>query len=292
MKTNVLSVIISLSLSATAYGTSWQEILKEKQHLFDKDSDLSIIKEQQAAFSLGQAPTIAHPVIKSIPIVENGQKLVDLNHVNYARITLLPNPSKPFESDACNSGLPSASQMRTDVYKRLVAMSGHLDDLAPEFGYKPHEVSIKLFEGLRDLKTQTTLFGNKKAEIMAARPELTEEQAETETAKWVSPVKNNVPVHSTGAAIDIRLWNETTRDFLDLGKFGVIWGSNPSAQTFCEDSSAEQKRNRLYLLMAASKAGLVNYVYEYWHLSAGDRYALYWQEKDATKRLALYDSVK
>ena len=34
--------------------------------------------------------------------------------------------------------------------------------------------------------------------------------------------------------------------------------------------------NRLYALMAVCKAGLTNYVYEWWHFSWQDRYAAYW----------------
>ena len=43
--------------------------------------------------------------------------------------------------------------------------------------------------------------------------------------------------------------------------------------------------------MAATKAGLTNYIYEYWHFSYGDRYAAFWQEEDASKRVAHYGSV-
>lgn len=293
MKRNLVFVTMSMYLFVTCQAQEllWSEVFKEKQHLFDEHSEFSIIKDQQVAYVHDQAPGIAHYEVKSIVIVENGENLVDMRALNHARISMMPDPSKPFESDACNSGLSTASKVRQSLYTSLIAMLEHLDALAPEFGFKSGEISIKIFEGLRDLETQSTLFLNKKAEIMAAHPEMTEEQADTETAKWVSPVKNNVPVHSTGAAVDIRLWNETTQQFLDLGKFGVIWGANTSAPTFSESSSSMQKRNRLYLLMAASKAGLTNYVYEFWHFSCKDRYASYWQEKNPDNRVALYGSI-
>jgi len=41
-------------------------------------------------------------------------------------------------------------------------------------------------------------------EIMRKNLQMTIEEAEQATAKRVSLVKNNVPVHSTGAAVDIR----------------------------------------------------------------------------------------
>ncbi len=285
------------AVHSDALSQTWAELLQEKSHLFEQHPELEIIKRQQAAFARGEAPAIAASVIKSIPIEESGEKLVDIRAMSNARIMMMPEPTNPFESDACNSGLPSASKVRKTVYEKLVAMIHQLDTLASEFGYERGEVSIKVFEGLRDLKTQEMLFNNKKTEIMAANPDMTDEQADTETSKWVSPVKNNVPVHSTGAAVDIRLWNEKTQDFLDLGKFGVIWGANPSVPTYSEEITDIQKRNRLYLQIAAAKAQLTNYHNEYWHFSPSapskrDRYAAYWHEADADKRVAHYDSIK
>jgi zinc D-Ala-D-Ala dipeptidase len=105
-------------------------------------------------------------------------------------------------------------------------------------------------------------------------------------------VRNNIPVHSTGAAVDIRLWDNHHKQFVDLGPFGVIWGKNTTAPTFSEDISDAQKNNRLYALVAATQAGLINYVYEYWHFSSGDRYASFWQEPDPTQRKAMYNTIQ
>ncbi len=286
-----------MATHSDALAMSWPELFQKYQPLFEQYPALEIIKRQQAAFARGEAPAIAHPDVRSIPIVENHESLVDVREIHNPRITMMPDPATPFESDACNSGLPSASKVRKTVYASVAAMIPNLDTLSPHFGYEPAEVSIKVFEGLRDLKTQEMLFNNKKAEIMAANMGMTDEQADAETSKWVSPVKNNVPVHSTGAAIDFRLWNEKKKEYLDLGKFGVIWGANPSVPTYSEDISDTQKRNRLYLQMAAALAGLTNYHNEYWHFSpskpgAQDRYAAFWHEANADKRVAHYGSIE
>lgn len=115
--------------------------------------------------------------------------------------------------------------------------------------------------------------------------------AEQETAKWVSPYKNNVPVHSTGAAVDIGLWDNKMEDFLDMGTFGAIWGKNNNAPTFSENTTDNQKRNRLYCLVAAETVGLTNYLYEFWHFSSGDRYEAYWN-KDLNEKRAIYGSIQ
>lgn len=259
-----------------------------------EDADLKVILEQYEQVANKSAPSIADQRIKSIPIIECGEQLIDIRAVSHSRISMLADGSsnKSFEAPHLNSGLPNASKIRADVYHRLEKMVAYLDLYAELFGYEPGEISIKVFEGLRDLATQTQLFQAKVQEIQLAYPQYTAAQAENEAAKWVSPVKNNVPVHSTGAAVDIRLWNERTHDFVDLGKFGVIWGENQQAPTFSENSTDTQKFNRLYLLMAATKAGLVNYTYEYWHFSCGDRYAVYWKDKEIDTRVARYGSLQ
>lgn len=274
------------------FGMSWHEILREKEELFKEHADYSIIKEQYNAYVDNRAPFIAHSVITSIPISENGQELVDIKDQHNPRIEMLPDgpENKPFSKPYYNSGLPSGSKIRADVYKRLEKMVQYLDELAPKFNYKPGMISIKVFEGLRNLKTQEQLFQNKFNEIKKENPEKSNEEIEQETAKWVSPIKNNIPVHSTGAAIDIRLWNAETNNFLDLGKFGVIWGTNNEAETFSENCNDTQKLNRLYMLMTAARAGLTNYSYEYWHFSAGDRYAAYWSKSEAV-RIAWYGPI-
>lgn len=292
MLKKILLILITSLPSPSIYSQSWDEIFLEKASLLG-DTAYLIITAQYKSFIKKQAPIIVDSRIKSITILENNESLVDIRQTNNPRITLLPNPpeNKPYSSPACNSGLPNASKMRKEVYQRLEKMITHLDRLAASFGYEPGEVAITLFEGLRDIQTQEKLFQQKYEEIKLAHPHFTHDEAELETAKWVSPTKNNVPVHSTGAAIDIRLWNTKTNDFLDLGKFGAINGENDAAQTYSEHITDTQKRNRLYLLMAAAQAGLTNYVYEYWHFSYGDRYAAYWQEQDADKRVACYGSI-
>lgn len=272
---------------------TWLEILNEKEILFKNINAYKLICEQHHSFINNNAPVIANPIIKNIAINENNENLVDIRKIDNHRIKMLPDSpeQKSFAAAIYNSGLPSAPKIRYDIYKKLEIMLNYLDELAPLFHYKPGTISIKVFEGLRDLKTQEILFKNKFNELKVLNPTKSDEEIELETSKWVSPFKNNVPVHSTGAAIDIRLWNDETSDFIDLGKFGVIWGTNQEAQTFSENLSDSQKINRLYLLLAANQTGLINYVYEWWHFSAGDRYAIYWQQKDINKRIAIYGPI-
>lgn len=287
---NSLKVILLFTGSLHASECSWDMLIESKKENISINS-YQIIRNQYKSFASGNAPKIVDPRIKNISIVECYECAVDVNAIPNRRITMLPNPDSTFASPDCNSGLPSASKIRKTVFRNLERMLQELDRLAPLFGYEPEQIDIKVFEGLRDISTQEKLFNNKYQEIKINNTLMSDAEIFAETCKWVSPVINNVPVHSTGAAIDIRLWDNKKDEFLDLGKFGVIWGKNNHAPTFSSDLSAEQKNNRLLMICAATQAGLINYCYEFWHYSSGDRYASYWTQPEQ-ERIAIYGSIQ
>lgn len=268
----------------TGAFAGWEE---EIQH-HGIASRYPLIYRQYRDWTSGQSPKIAADHIKAIPIVESGESLEDIGSRDNPRIQLLPSPSVPFEGPQLNSGYPEAGHMRQGVYKKLENLVDALDRLAPEFDLIPGYLSLRVFEGLRSIKTQTSLFENKMAEVQRSNPGWSLDQVEAEAAKWVSPVKGNVPAHSTGGAVDVRVYNLQTESFLDMGSFGVIWGMNLTAPTFSEGLSEMQIRNRLFLLCGASEAGLVNYPYEWWHLSSGDRYAAYYQDQP----ISIYNRIE
>lgn len=272
MRKKFLTYILGF-VASNIFATSWDQLILSHNELL---GDRSIVSKQYHAYVAHQSPTIADPQIKAIPIVENEEDLIDLKEIGTTRLQMMPAPQVPFEQPFFNSGLPSNSKMRVGLYLKLEEMIGSLDLLSTTFGYEPGQICILVFDALRDLNTQSMLFQKKFEEISTLNPHFTEKEAELETAKWVSPVKNNVPVHSTGAAVDLRLWDSYQGEFLDMGPFGVIWGANDTAPTFSENISDAQKKNRLYCLIAAEQAGLVNYGYEFWHFSSKDRVAIYW----------------
>jgi zinc D-Ala-D-Ala dipeptidase len=285
----IRGLICLIGLQANVFAMNWNNVLESRNELF---SNKSIVVKQYEAVGKSEAPTIVDPRIKEIPICENHEELIDLRLLNLKRISMMPQPKSPFEGPVFNSGLPNASKMRASVFRKLQDMIDQLDKLAIDFGYESGQIDILVFEGLRDLGTQKMLFDNKLKEILLLNPDMSFEMAEKETAKWVSPVKNNTPVHSTGAAVDIRLWDNKNSRFLDLGPFGVIWGDSQLAPTFSEGITDTQKNNRLYCLLAAERTGLTNYVYEWWHFSFGDKYDVYWKDQNDQERIALYGSVQ
>lgn len=284
-------LIFAISTATATIAIPWQSFLETHRNTMGETTHKHLHR-QLTSYSENNAPTIAAPIIKEIPIIESGEPLADCTNAKNNRLVLLPNPEKPFTSADCNAGFACSGQMRKTVLDNLETMINYLDEHAEEFGYQPGQMTIKIFEGLRNFKTQKMIFDLKLEETKKAHPEWSDEQAFTETAKWVSPVINNVPVHATGGAVDIRIWDSYNGQYLDVGKFGVIGGANPTAPTFSEEITDIQKLNRLYILATAHKAGLINYLYEHWHFSSNDRYAAYWTTTDRDARRAHYDMIR
>lgn len=284
-------IILLLTISTTLIAQTWQELLTREYAPLLQNPSCQLIEAQYIKFQEGHSPAVAWDCIKSINIIECGEPLINIREIGNPRISMMPDPVMPFEDAIYNSGMPGASFVRASLFEHLVRMVHYLDTLAPVFGYKSGQIDIKVFEGLRDLQTQQKLFDNKKSEIQQMHPEMSEEELFAETSKWVSPVRNNIPVHSTGAAVDIRLWDNENNTFVDMGKFGVLWGSNPNCVTFAQEITDEQKKNRLFCLLAAAHAKLTNYAYEYWHFSYGDRYAAYWNWLSKDNPIAQYGSI-
>ena len=148
--------------------------------------------------------------------------------------------------------------------------------------FLPNHIGIAYFEGYRPLSQQKDYFIAKYFEL---RKTMGSDESYKETSKYVSPFIGNTPTHCTGAAIDISLFRIDTNNLLDLGKFGTIFGPNDHSHTFSQNISKEQQTNRIMLLEAARKAGLVNYGYEWWHYSYGDKVWAYVKHK----KCAIYD---
>ncbi len=207
-------------------------------------------------------------------------------------------PSPPtgevFKGPNYHAGFACSGKMRQRLLHALVALLQMLEKNAAEFGFEADKIEIKVFEALRDINTQAFILQSKINDLLAKDKTLSPEEAEKEAYRWVSPVKNNIPVHTTGAAIDIRLMHQGA--LIDMGPFGVVWGNDSSAPTFSENLTLTQKMNRLFLHksvhdVADPNLRLYNYAWEYWHFSIGDRYAQFLEHEDPSLRKAIYGAI-
>lgn len=207
--------------------------------------------------------------MKSIHIEAVDEELVDLLQVNDPRIKALSSISE------YKNTYEGYSKVRLGVFHKLMEMLKVL----------PQDVGIAYFEGLRPLWKQKEYFDKKLKEILVEIKD--KEMAYQETTKHVSPFIDNIPTHGTGAAIDITLFkfDETKCELMNMGMFDTIHGHNPQQETFSANTTQEQRENRLILLEAATKAGMLNYGFEWWHYSYGDKAWAYVEKKQS----AIYD---
>ncbi len=197
--------------------------------------------------------SIADGEVKKIPIKESEEELVDLIKINNKRLVPLSNFSDQYKN----------SYKEFALVRKTVA-----DKLLKMLEFLPSDIGIAYFEGFRPLYKQKQYFDDKMHETLQTIKD--KELAYEETSKSVAPFIDNVPPHSTGAAIDMTLFS-LKDGLLDMGKFDTIFGPNHHQETFSENTTQIQRKNRLTLLEAAIKADFVNYGFEWWHYSYGDK---------------------
>lgn len=208
---------------------------------------------------------IADPIITSIEIVENFEELIDLKETNDISF----GESPEIENNLCYT------KIRKSVYEKLL--------LANKF-LKKHDLKICLYEGWRSLELQKKLFDDRYSLVKKTFSNLkTHEEIFKETLKMVSPVVNldgsiNIPPHSTGGAIDVYLIDIKTNNPVDMGIHPKDWMLDTTGEISKTNSSLiskEAKKNRKIMCDILEKVGFVNYPFEYWHFSFGDKYWAY-----------------
>lgn len=198
--------------------------------------------------------TISDLAVLSIPIHDNSEAMVDLRDC------------AEFVAHPYNSELPTDSlHVREALAHKLQAAQKNLNG----------EYKLMLVEGLRPLTLQTAYFNEYAGELRRVHPHWSELQLYTEASKYIAP-PDITPPHSTGGAIDLTL---CTPDGVELD-MGAPLNSTPEETanavfTHTDTLSPEAKQHREILCHALNSVGLVNYPYEYWHWSYGDRYWAY-----------------
>lgn len=195
-----------------------------------------------------------HASIRDVPIIENGDPLIDLrdqNIISYDATFLEENPD--------------CTIVRKTVYEKLCEAQKLL----------PNGIRFQMNIGLRSLTVQARLFNEMHAELKKKFPNMNEKELFQETSKFVAPIikpdgSQNVPPHSTGGAIDIVLMNDDGCS-LDMGIDPNDHYNEEIIRTDSTCISLEARKNRDIMGKALSAVGLVNYPAEFWHWSYGDR---------------------
>jgi D-alanyl-D-alanine dipeptidase len=204
--------------------------------------------------------------IMAIAIKECGESLVELKEQSI--IAYGPPPE-------CVETTPYYTKVRKTVYEKLCQVQLLL----------PTEWRIRLYEGFRSLSVQQLLFTQEYERVQKTRQHATHQELFFETMRLVSPVKNfdgsdNIPPHNTGGAIDIEVIDSNGL-LIDMGMAIADWVTVAADTCLPETTliSAAAQNNRRILNQAMQAQGFVNYPFEWWHFSYGDRLWAYYQNK-------------
>lgn len=216
---------------------------------------------------------IADQQILDVPIVENHEPMIDLRMEK--GIQYGPSPEIPNNTDY--------TRMRLSVYDKLKQAQRLL----------PEGLLFCLYEGYRSLSLQKMLYEARYEKIKKQNPHWTHPEIFAETIKMISPVinldgSNNIPPHSTGAAVDIYLI-DVNGQAIDMGIHPQDWMEDLDGTlslTRSNQISAIAQLNRELMATVLTEVGFVNYPTEYWHWSYGDRY---WGFHNRSP--AVYDTV-
>lgn len=191
--------------------------------------------------------------------VECGEPLVDPTGLS---------PKITFGAAYRSQGLPGTMDrclLRLGVAQRLVLAAEKL----------PEGWSILIFDALRPLAVQRSIYEQFRAAIIAQRPQASPAEVELILDEFVAkPVKrlSRPAPHTTGGAVDLTLCKDGLP--LDMGTgfddFTALAHTDWLEQA-CppELEQARDHRRILYHLMAS--VGLVNYSCEWWHYAYGER---------------------
>jgi zinc D-Ala-D-Ala dipeptidase len=218
---------------------------------------------------------ITDPRVIVISIIDNKEPLVDLKE--QGTIAYGPSPEIPNNADY--------TKMRKTVYDKLIQAQTFL----------PNGLRLCLYEGYRSLSLQDILFKGRYHKVQSLHPQWSQEEVFDETTKLVSPVINkdgsqNIPPHSTGAAVDVYLIDEGGQP-VEMGLQVKDWMEDKDGSLSQTDScviSFEAQENRKIMARALEAVGFANYPTEYWHWSYCDRYWAYQRNQS----YSIYGSVE
>ena len=189
--------------------------------------------------------------LRAVPIEENGEPLVDPRTLS-KRIHFAAKHPK-FED-----------MKRTPRVRKTVA-----EMLARAAESLPDGIDLKIIEGFRPLHQQKWMYEQLRQGYAEKHPEWNAATLNRVTNTMSAPPGDKCPPpHTTGAAVDLCPFDTKTNEFLDMVSPGE-WDETTAPTDYAKLSDTA-KANRKLLGDALTKAGLTNYIGEWWHWSYGD----------------------
>lgn len=206
---------------------------------------------EAATVGATEVTLIADPAVLAVPVVENGEPLVDVASVAELSVDL---------------------RLADRHGHHRLLRSGVVDRLSRAAALLPGGLRICVVEGYRPYELQKRYFETYCAELLAKRPTLGDAELESLASRVVAPPEDNSP-HATGGAVDLTLCDGDGHP-LDMGSDvnESPEHSHGRCYTAATDLQPDAVANRRLLVGVLEAVGMVNYPTEWWHWSYGDRY--------------------
>ena len=216
-----------------------------------------------------------------VPIVESGEKLLPIPSDFFSFET-----PHPYEVLGAPYEHASPYYLREGVLLALKAAQNHLQQIQPDW-------QIMIFDAYRPIAVQAFMVNFTYAHVLDEKgwqaETLTPEQTDiawTEVYElWAPPNLDPKapPPHSTGAAVDVTLFDTQTNESIFMGSEIDVLGMRSHPQYFANlahnpltppdqkriAQQADQNRNTLLEIM--TKAGFQRHQKEWWHFCLGDQ---------------------
>jgi zinc D-Ala-D-Ala dipeptidase len=193
--------------------------------------------------------------VTAMPTVECGEELVAIVGLH---------PRLIIDDSAANIaclGYSPTFAVRETVASRLVDVVSNL----------PPDYWLLVKESLRPAALQRSNFERRLRNIRADHPDMSESDAIALSSRFIAPPW--VAGHPSGGAIDVTLCDSHGRE-LDLGcpyDADEIASGGACFSQF-DNLSTHARQHRSLMFAALEQAGFVNYPFEWWHWSYGDKY--------------------
>jgi D-alanyl-D-alanine dipeptidase len=192
------------------------------------------------------------PRLRAVPVHENGEPLADPRELSRRIHFAEKHPKFP-------------DMQRVPLVRRRVA-----EMLAEAADALPPGIDLMIIEGFRPMKQQRFMYESLKKEMAGEHPEWDASDLKHHLDDLSAPPDDpSPPPHTTGAAVDLALWDVAKGDYVDTVS-PYEWDEK-SAPTTIRGLSEQAERNRRLLVQTLEATGLTNYAGEWWHWSYGDQ---------------------
>jgi len=187
-----------------------------------------------------------------VPIVESGEKLVDIEEILSSQSQVI------FNQSLTSTGQKRIFVLRQALIKPLLSVAKEFNSL----GYK-----LRFEYVYRRLEDQRRMYEQSVADTIKQYPSLSKEKI-IEIAGILVASTPDTAAHVSGAAVDVTLLT-LDNQVVNLG--AEYLQSGDKSATNCLDISDEAKKNRQLLCSVMDKYDFANYPYEFWHFCQGDK---------------------